>query len=516
MSKNKVVLVILDGWGIGPDYPGNAIINAKTPTIDMISHAFPHTQLEASGESVGLPHGESGNSETGHLNIGAGRIVYQDLPRINMSIANGNFFDNKAFTKAIKHTRKHSSNLHLLGLIGQGGVHSVNEHLYALIRLAKNANLKEVYLHLITDGRDSPPTSASTYLAQVQAEIKEIGIGKISTIMGRYYAMDRDQRYERTRVAYDALIDRVGEKSHDLLATVQTRYSQDQNDEFLTPIILDKTAIQSNDAVIFYNYRIDRPRQLTRTLLLDDPKLAKHSNSKVFSRSNQPTNLLFVTMTEYEKDLPTEIAFSPEYIDMPLSRVIALAGKRQLKMSESEKERFITYYFNGQHELAFPGEDIDITPSPKVATYDLQPEMSGRKQTDKLLHAIRSNLYDLIVINYPNPDMVAHTGNYQASVKTCEFIDSWIKELYQEVMRHDNLSMIITADHGNVEELINLKTGEVDTEHSNFPVPLYLVSKKYHNTTKRLKTGILGDIAPTILKILGLKKPTSMTGRSLL
>lgn len=536
MPKQRAVLIILDGWGIGPQYEGNAIENAKTPTIDLIKSSYPRTELGASGESVGLPHGEDGNTETGHLNIGAGRVVYQDLPRINMAIASGDFFTNKAFLKAVEHVKKHSSNLHLIGLIGQGGVHSVNEHLFALMRLAKTNDLTKLYLHLITDGRDSPPTSAPTYLKQVIDETRDIGIGNISTVVGRYYAMDRDHRWERTKIAFDAMVSGEGEQSQDLLATVETRHAKGENDEFLKPIIIDPTRIKDNDAVIFYNYRIDRPRQLTKALVLNDEEFAKHTESfdpytikyqashlkekhgpeRIFPRPNLPQNLFFVTMTEYEKELPVSIAFPPEFVKMPLSRVIALAGKRQLKLAESEKERFVTYYFNGQRELPFPGEDVDITPSPKVATYDLQPEMSGAKQTEKLLKAMRGNLYDLIVINYANPDMVAHTGNYEASVKACEFVDGWLKEIYQELMHHEEMTLFITADHGNAEELINLKTGKVDTEHSNLPVPLYVVGTQYRNRNNKLQRGVLGDIAPTILKVLGLQKPASMTGRSLL
>jgi len=533
--KPRVALIILDGWGIGPAYKGNALLNANTPTMDMFSNTFPHTELEAAGEAVGLPRGEDGNTETGHLNIGAGRVVYQDLPRINMAIANGTFFSNKAFLKAVAHVKKHNSNLHLLGLIGQGGVHSVNEHLYALMRLAKDHGLSGTYLHLITDGRDSPPTSAPTYLQEIQNEIKEIGIGTIATVVGRYYAMDRDHRWERTQVAFDALINGIGEKSEDLLATINKRHAQNENDEFLKPIIANPTRVKANDAVIFFNYRIDRPRQLTKALILSEESFGKHSESfdpyavkyhkshlvehkdnKIFPRPNLPSNLIFITMTEYEKDLPVEIAYPPEFVEMPLSRVIALAGRRQLKLAESEKERFVTYYFNGQRELPFPGEDVKITPSPKVATYDLKPEMSGAEQTIKLISAIKSSLYDLIVINYANPDMVAHTGNYDATVKACEFVDGWLKQIYQEVMHHDDLTILITADHGNAEELINLDTGDVDTEHSHFPVPLLVIGKQFLNKGRKLPTGILADIAPTILTLLGLQKPSSMNGRSLL
>lgn len=534
--KQRVVLVILDGWGIGPDYEGNAIKKAKTPTMDMMWYGFPHTELAASGEAVGLPKGEDGNTETGHLNIGAGKVVYQDLPRINMSIANGSFFTNKAFLKAVEHVRTQKGRLHLLGLIGQGGVHSSNDHLYALMRFFKQQKIENVLLHLITDGRDSPPTSSPHYISQVQKEIQDIGVGKIATVIGRYYAMDRDHRWERIKVAYDALVSGVGEKTEDVLASIAKKHAAGETDEFIKPLIVAEERIGDNDAVVFFNYRIDRPRELTKALVLDDAEFSRHRDSfdpyaikyskshlaekshpdKIFNRDKRPKNLVMVTMTEYEKNLPVEIAFPPEFVEMPLSRVVALAGLRQLKLAESEKERFVTYYFNGQRELKFPGEDIQITPSPKVPTYDLKPEMSGAEQTKKLVAAISSDIHNLIVINYANPDMVAHTGNLEAAVKACEHVDGWIKQVYQAVMGQENVTMMITADHGNAEELISLESGGVDTEHSRFPVPLYIVGKQYRNNRTQLPRGILGDIAPTILKILGLSKPSSMTGRSLL
>lgn len=534
--KQRVVLVILDGWGIGPDYEGNAIKKARVPTMETLWHSFPHTELQAAGEAVGLPKGEDGNTETGHLNIGAGKIVYQDLPRINMAIANGSFFSNKAFIKAIEHAQKNNSNLHLIGLIGQGGVHSSNDHLYALLRVCQEQKLDRVYLHLITDGRDSPPTSSINYLSQVETEIANIHIGHIATVMGRYYAMDRDHRWERIQVAYDALVNGQGQESSDLKADIAKKHSLQETDEFIKPLIAKgMPRIKSNDACIFFNYRIDRPRELTKALVLDDATFKAHTDSfdpyaikyskshltekavgKIFPRTNRPENFLFVTMTEYEKKLPVEIAFPPEFVEMPLSRVIALSGRRQLKLAESEKERFVTYYFNGQRELHFPGEDIDITPSPKVATYDLKPEMSGEKQTDKLIKAINSNLYDFILINYANPDMVAHTGNLQAAIQACQHVDGWIKKVYESVIKYDNVSLLITADHGNAEELINLETGGVDTEHSAFPVPLYIIGRQFRNNHTKLPNGILGDIAPTILKIMDIQQPSSMSGRSLL
>jgi 2,3-bisphosphoglycerate-independent phosphoglycerate mutase len=354
--------------------------------------------------------------------------------------------------------------------------------------------------------------------------------------MGRYYAMDRDHRWERIKVAYDALVGGVGQASQDILADIAKKHAAQETDEFIKPLIVQDTPrMKTGDACIFFNYRIDRPRELTKALVLPDkdfekptesfdPYAIKYSKShltqvapgKVFARENRPENFLFVTMTEYEKKLPVEIAFPPEFVEMPLSRVIALSGLRQLKLAESEKERFVTYYFNGQRELKFPGEDIDITPSPKVATYDLKPEMSGEKQTEKLIKAINSDLYDLIVINYANPDMVAHTGNLKATITAVQYVDAWMKRVYESVMKFDNVTMLITADHGNAEELINLETGGIDTEHSAFPVPLYIVGSRYRNNHTKLPSGILGDIAPTILKIMGVAKPSSMTGRSLL
>lgn len=536
MQKSRVALVILDGWGIGPDYTGNAIKQAKTPTMDMLWSSYPHTELQAAGSAVGLPATEAGNTETGHLNIGAGRIVYQDLPRINMAISSGSFFQNKAFLRAVDHVKKNGTKLHLLGLIGQGGVHSTNEHLFALMRLAKDQGLPQVYLHLVTDGRDSPPTSAPFYLTAVQNAAEEIGIGQIATVIGRYYAMDRDHRWERVQVAYDALVSGVGETVSDPLTAILRRHTQQENDEFLKPILVAGTPrLADGDSVIFINFRVDRPRELTRALAIEDdnftrqkesfdPYAVKYHKSHLaettlgsgFKRQKILKNLCFITMTEYEKNTPVEPAFPPEFVEMPLSRVLALSGRRQLKLAESEKERFVTYYFNGQRELPFPGEDVQITPSPKVATYDLMPEMSGEEQTNKLISAITGGLYDLIVINYANPDMVAHTGDLAASIKACQYVDGWIRRIYDRVMQSEGWSLLITADHGNAEELINLKTGKVDTEHSAFPVPLLVVGRDWLNQGKTLRRGVLGDIGPTILKILGLTQPAGMTGHSLL
>lgn len=538
MPKRRALLIILDGWGIGPDYEGNARKRAKTPTMDMIESVFPHTELLAAGEAVGLPKGEDGNTETGHLNIGAGRIVYQDLPRINMGIASGSFFSNKTFLEGINHAKTNNSALHLLGLIGQGGVHSVNDHLYALLRLCKTHNLTKVYVHAITDGRDSPPTSSPQYVQEAIDQMRSIGIGSLSTLMGRYYAMDRDHRWERVQVAYDALVSGVGELTNDPINSLHERHTKLETDEFIKPLIIQGgERIKDNDVVIFYNYRIDRPRELTRALAIPtddfakkkesfDPYGVKYHKSHLtapavvlasgFTRQKVLSNLYMITMTEYEKDNGAHAAYPPEFVEMPLSRVLALAGRRQLKLAESEKERFVTYYFNGQRELPFPGEDVNITPSPKVPTYDLKPEMSGEEQTQKLLLAMRSSLYDLIVINYANADMVAHTGDLPASIKACEYLDGWMRRIYDQVMKDNDWTVFITADHGNVEELINLKTGNKDTEHSDFPVPLLIYGRLFQNNRAKLSRGSLCDVAPTILKVLGINQPSSMSGRSLL
>jgi 2,3-bisphosphoglycerate-independent phosphoglycerate mutase len=538
MPKQRALLIILDGWGIGPDYPGNARKIANTPTMNMLETAFPHTELLAAGEAVGLPKGEDGNTETGHLNIGAGRVVYQDLPRINMAIASGTFFTNKTYLEAIAHAKKNNSAIHLLGLIGQGGVHSVNDHLYALLRFCKSQNMTKVFIHAITDGRDSPPTSSPQYLQELIDQTKTIGVGTLATLMGRYFAMDRDHRWERIQVAYEALVSAVGELSSDPINSLHQRHAKQETDEFIKPIIIEGSQrISDNDAVIFFNYRIDRPRELTRALALGgddyaqkkeafDPYAIKYNKTHLktteiapvsgFIRSKVLSNIYMATMTEYEKDNGAHAAFPPEFVEMPLSRVLALSGRRQLKLAESEKERFVTYYFNGQRELPFPGEDVDITPSPKVPTYDLMPEMSGEEQTQKLLAAMRGGLYDLIVINYANADMVAHTGDLPASIKACEHIDRWMRQIYDYVMHDENWTVFITADHGNVEELINLKTGQKDTEHSDFPVPLIVFGKSLQNNRTRLTRGSLCDVAPTILKVMGITPPSGMSGRSLL
>ena len=535
MSK-PIVLIILDGWGLAPAGPGNAISLAKIPNFSSYWNSFPHTRLSASGEAVGLPHGEKGNSETGHLNLGAGRIVYQDLPRINMAVADGSFFKIPAFLKAVEHVKKNNSNFHLIGLIGQGGVHSSIEHLFALLRFAKEQNIKNCFLHLFTDGRDSPPTSASSFLNQVEIKIKEIGIGKIATLVGRFYAMDRDNHWERTEIAYRALTEGKGSLTLDFKKAISDSYAKNETDEFLKPIIIDKTPrIKAGDTVIFFNFRIDRPRQLTKAFVIPDfenligqkiafdPYTEKYLKktyveeriASIFARGPKIENLFFVTMTEYEKGLPVEIAFPPTVVNLPLGRILSGKGIRQLKITETEKERFITYYFNGQQEQPFSEEERIIIPSPNVPTYDLKPEMSILKITDTLIKRLLTRTYDFILVNFANPDMVGHTGNLKSGISACETVDICLGKIVSTVKNLGGVA-IICADHGNVEEMINLETGEIDTEHSRNPVPFILVSKEFLGKVRVLPQGILADVAPTILSLFNIPVSSQMSGRNLI
>lgn len=535
-----IVLAILDGWGLAPSGPGNAIALAKTPAMRGLIAGFPHTQLAASGEAVGLPHGEDGNTETGHLNIGAGQIVYQDLPRITMSIADGTFFQNPAFLNAINHVHTYKSDLHFIGLIGSGGVHSNVEHLFALMRLAKQHAVERAYLHLITDGRDSPPNSALTYIAQVKQQIVNLNIGTIATVMGRYWAMDRDHRWERTQKAYVALTKGEGNTALSPEDAIRQSYQAQKSDEFIPPTMMVRAdgkpvaLVKQNDAVIFFNFRIDRPRQLTKAFVLDkfeeqakkeafDPyavkyyktHLAREKQTALFERGEKLKNLFFVTMTRYEESLSVDVAFPPQFIQVPLGRVISERGFRQIRISETEKERFVTYYFNGQREEPFPNEERRIVPSPAVATYDLKPEMSTAELTTAVVDSLKRNTYDFILVNVACPDMVAHTGNLQATIKACEAADAFIHAVSTETLAR-NGALLITADHGNAEELIDSSTGGANTEHSKFPVPLIIVANTFKGNSRQLDSGILADVAPTILKLMDIEKPTGMTGRALI
>ena len=545
-SSKTVLLVVLDGWGLAAPGPGNPISQADLPNMRKFMTAFPHTQLQASGEAVGLPRGEVGNTETGHLNLGAGKIVYQDLLRINMSIADGSFYDSPILIGAVDHAKTFNSNLHLMGLIGAGGVHSNIEHLYSLIELAKRHQFNRLFLHLFTDGRDSPPTAAKTYISQLRGVLNKRGIGQIASITGRYWAMDRDMRWDRTAKAYFALTKGEGHLFKTPEEAIDTSYAEGKTDEFIEPCIMTTQegkpvgTIKPNDAVIFFNFRIDRPRQLSRAFTFQDfskanlpvgfdPYLVKYQKSHLatqitgstepFIRGPKLDNLYFATMTQYEKSIEesgAKVVFPPEAVKLPLGAVISGAGYKQLRVSESEKERFVTFYFNGQQEVAFDGEERLIIPSPKVNTYDLKPEMSAREITENVLEKLKiQGQYRFVLINFANPDMVGHTGNIGAAVKACEVVDECIGKLGDWAMAYGGY-MIITADHGNVEEMIDQATGTIETEHSASPVPFIIVSQKLMGKPVTLTSGILADIAPTILNILGITVPSNMTGHNLL
>ncbi|MBI5448978.1 2,3-bisphosphoglycerate-independent phosphoglycerate mutase [Candidatus Gottesmanbacteria bacterium] len=540
-----VVLIILDGWGLAPPGPGNAISQAKLTHIPSLWASYPHTQLSASGEAVGLPSGEDGNTETGHINIGAGRVVYQDLPRINMAIADGSFFTNEAFLGAIKYAQEHKSNLHLMGLIGDAGVHSNREHLWALLQLLKRyqtANQCDcrAFLHLFTDGRDSPPTSAKRFIQDTEDRCQKLGVGHIATIIGRYYAMDRDHRWERTESAYRALTETGGLTAPSAQAAIEASYAKGKTDEFIDPtIILDQEAkpyprIANHDAVIFFNYRIDRPRQLTRALILPDfedqresqsfdPYAVKYFHKHVvepedqgvpFTRQIKLPNIFFVTMTEYERDLPAVVAYPPNPVSLPLGAVLADHNIRQLRVSETEKERFVTYYFNGMREMPLAGEDRLIIPSPKVATYDLQPDMASRELTTKIIDRLAIDVYGFILVNFANPDMVAHTGSIGAAIRACETADACVGAIVEQVLARSG-TCVITGDHGNVEEMLDIN-GQMDTEHSTFPVPLIMIDHDFDNYPVALPAGKLADVAPTILSHMRIPIPSEMTGNNLL
>lgn len=539
-----VVLLILDGWGIASASPTNAITTSQPSNINRFTARFPHTTLNASGESVGLPSQQPGNSEVGHLNLGAGRIVYQDLPRINMSIADGTFQQNQAFQDAMAHSIKNESCLHLMGLIGAGTVHSCNNHLYALLWLLKQANfLRPVYLHLFTDGRDSPPTSAFMYVNEVVEKIKTLGIGNIATISGRYYAMDRDNRWDRIQKAYQAMVENIGEKARDPLSAVKVALNRGETDEFIKPTIIVNSAgnpisqINNNDAVIFFNYRTDRPREIVKAFVLPnfetmtakkiiyDPykdnylrlieEEYQNAQTNTFNRIIKLNNLCFVTMTEYEKGLPVTIAYPQQTVKYPLAAVVSSMALKQLHISETEKYAHVTYFFNGGREDPYPGEDRIHIPSQKVATYDLKPEMSAKEITSVSLQRIDSKMYDFMVINLANADMVGHSGKFEATVKACNVVDDCVGKICNAVLAKKG-AFIITGDHGKAESMINESTSEINTFHSHNPVPFIFGAPQFDNQPTILNIGILGDVGPTILKLMGVPIPGEMTGRVLI
>lgn len=515
-----VLLVILDGWGITQPYSGNAISQADTPNMREFVAKYPSTTLRASGEAVGLPWGESGNSEVGHLNFGLGRILYQDLPRINKAISDNSFYKNKSLLKAFAHAKKHKTNLHLIGLVSNGGVHASIEHLQALTVFAKNEGIKQVYLHVILDGRDTPYNSGVNFIKDIERFSSEYGnIAKIATLSGRFYAMDRDNHWDRVSKAYAVMTEGKGNKAANAIEALEASYKKKIYDEEFAPTVIgDAALISEKDAVIFFNFRADRARQLTKAFVL--PGFDKFPRPKYL-------DLFFVCFTEYEKDLPIEVAFFPEEPKNTLGEVIANAGLKQLRIAETEKYAHVTYFFNGGREKKSKGEEHALVPSPRVDSYDLKPEMSANELTDRLIKEIESGKYDFILVNYANSDMVGHTGNIQATIKAVEAVDKCLGRIAKSVLPKGGC-IIISADHGNAEEVFNMQTGMIDKEHSANPVPFILMEKQFEgrklggmdapggDLSLVQPQGILSDVAPTILKIMNLERPEEMTGRSLL
>lgn len=507
MVKKPVMLMILDGWGIGKDYPGNAIELGDTPNFDRLLKEWPHSSLKAAEKYVGLPKGQMGNSEVGHLNIGSGRIIYQDLTKISKSIEDGEFFKKKVFLDAIENARKNNSKLHLIGLVSDGGVHSHNSHLYALLELCKKENFNDVYIHAILDGRDVPPSIGKEQLEELMEKVEEIGIGKIASVSGRYYAMDRDKRWDRTELAYKAIVSGIGKEGKNPIDIVEDSYKEKIYDEFIIPtVIKDKgepvATINNKDSIIFFNFRPDRARQLTRAIV--------DKNFTGFKREKE-VETFFVTMTEYDSTIKNvEIAFTNERPKNTLGEYISSLGLSQLRIAETEKYGHVTFFFNGGREEPYENEDRLLVPSAKVATYDLQPEMSAEEVKNQVIERINMDKYDLIILNFANPDMVGHTGVIDATVKAIETVDRCMGEVLQAIEKK-NGKVLITADHGNAERLINEEDNSVVTAHTTNEVPLILFGDK-----RELDKGILADLAPTLLELMDIEKPEEMTGKSLL
>lgn len=509
-AKKPLMLIILDGWGYREAREGNAILAARTPNLDHLTEEYPWCFLEASGEAVGLPEGQMGNSEVGHLNIGAGRIVYQDLTRINLSIRKGDFFKNPTFLGAISNAKANNSSLHLMGLVSYGGVHSYMTHIYALIKLAQKEGLKKVYIHAFLDGRDVPPKAALKDIKELDAFCKENGRAKIATISGRYYAMDRDKRWDRIKLAYDALTRGVAPyKTPDAETAVLEAYKRGETDEFVKPTVITdsegkpEAVIKDNDSIIFFNFRPDRARQLTWAFVNKD--------FESFPREKHP-KVYYVCMAQYDETLDLPIAFPPEELENVLGEVLSKQGLIQLRIAETEKYAHVTFFLNGGQEKCYEGEDRCLIPSPKIATYDLKPEMSAYEVTEEVMGRIRSGKYDVIILNFANMDMVGHTGIFEAAVKAVEAVDSCMGRI-AEALKEAGGVAIITADHGNAEKMENPTTGEPHTAHTSNPVKCVYAG---NNEVKALKNGKLCDLAPTLLELLKIRKPEEMTGESLI
>lgn len=505
MTKKPVMLMILDGWGLAPASDSNAVSAASTPNLDKLFAQYPHTVLEASGGAVGLPDGQMGNSEVGHLNIGAGRIIYQELTRITKAVKDGDFFANPVLTAVMEKTKAQDKALHLMGLLSDGGVHSHIEHLTALIKMAAQKGLTKVFIHAFLDGRDVGPKTAVGYLQQLQAAIDAIGTGKIATVSGRYYAMDRDKRWERIEKAYDALVYGRGVAAQDAVSGVEASYAAGITDEFVEPMVIDGVdgKISGGDGIVFFNFRPDRARQITRAL--------SEAEFDAFKRSEEVLPVNFVCMTQYDATIAAPVAFPPESYADTLGEVLAKHNLQQLRIAETEKYAHVTFFFNGGVEAPNAGEQRILIPSPKVATYDLQPEMSAREVTDALLAELGKDQYDAVVLNFANPDMVGHTGVMEAAVKAMETVDECVGKIVDKILALGG-SVCITADHGNLEKMLDTETNQPYTAHTTNKVPFILVSDKKY----QLQEGILADIAPTLLDLLQIEKPVLMTGHSLI
>ncbi len=521
--KKPVVLTVLDGWGLKQEKKGNAIAQAKTPTLDWINKNYPSCSLQASGIAVGMTWGEAGNSEVGHLTMGAGRIVYQKMPRILLSIRDGSFFENPILIEAANHVKENQSCIHFIGLVSSGNIHSYIDHLFGLIEFAKRKNIKKVRIHAFTDGKDAPQREGAKMVKKVQDRLEQLENGKIATVMGRYFPMDREKNWGLVQKAYQCLTQGKGEKQTDPVEAIESAYKRGKIDTLIEPTVIvdNKTqnpigTIKDNDSIVFFNFREDRARQLTRAFIVDD--------FNYFQR-NKLQNIYFVTLTQYEKNIPAKVAFPPVDIKNHLVETLSNNNKKILKIAETEKYAHVTYFFNGGKEKMYPGEKRILIPSKTTPHYDKNPEMSAYEITERVVGQINKNNFDFILINYANPDMVGHTGNLKAGIKAAEVIDKQIKSLL-ELVKKDKCTLIITADHGNLEKMINLKTSEPYPEHSQNPVPFYVVDNKFKLNTEKSEpqieqlygapSGILYDIAPTVLNLMDVPIPKEMTGQNLL
>ena len=510
MSKKPTVLMILDGFGLNETADGNAVAQANTPVLDKLMTDYPFVKGYASGLAVGLPDGQMGNSEVGHLNMGAGRIVYQELTRISKEIADGDFFKNEALLAAVENCKKNQSDLHLFGLVSDGGVHSHNTHIYGLLELAKKEGLQNVYVHCFMDGRDTAPASGKGFIQELCDKMQEIGVGQIATISGRYYAMDRDNRWERVEKAYAALTKGEGVMAADPVAAMQASYDDEKTDEFILPTVIEKdgrpvATVKDNDSVIFFNLRPDRAREMTRVFCCDD--------FNGFDRGPRK-QVTYICFTEYDVTIPNkEVAFKKVELDNTFGQFLAANGKTQARIAETEKYAHVTFFFNGGVEEPNKGEERILVKSPKVATYDLQPEMSAPAVCDKLCEAIRSQKYDVIIINFANPDMVGHTGVMDAAKKAVEAVDACVGRAVEALLEVDG-QMFLCADHGNAEQLVDYESGVPFTAHTTNPVPFILINYDPSYTLK--EGGRLADIVPTMIEMMGMEKPAEMTGESLL